>query len=131
MMRIVAAPRRGTMSSEPSLGSSAADTASEKSMIVEMRTYTLQPGTVGQFEEAGPAPTRRSLRDPPLYPEARRHPRRHRSLEHGDRRPREALAVGLRWALGIRRPQPLVPHLGVQGRGRALRGPRKGPQGRY
>jgi NIPSNAP len=33
------------------LGSSAADTASEKSMIVEMRTYTLQPGTVGQFEE--------------------------------------------------------------------------------
>src|SRR5438477_1753536 len=51
MMRIVAALRRGTMLSEPSLGSSAADTASEKSMIVEMRTYTLQPGTVGQFEE--------------------------------------------------------------------------------
>src|SRR5256885_8899761 len=51
MMRIVGALRRGTMLSEPNLGSSAADTASEKSMIVEMRTYTLQPGTVGQFEE--------------------------------------------------------------------------------
>src|SRR5258708_20546303 len=51
MMRIVAALRRGTMLSEPSLGSTGADAASEKSMIVEMRTYTLQPGTVGQFEE--------------------------------------------------------------------------------
>src|SRR5205823_14714190 len=50
MMRIVAAPRRGTMLSEPAW-SSAADTTPEESMIVEMRTYTLQPGTVGQFEE--------------------------------------------------------------------------------
>jgi hypothetical protein len=40
-----------TMLSEPEVGSSAADTTPEKSMIVEMRTYTLQPGTVAQFEE--------------------------------------------------------------------------------
>src|SRR6202140_2814726 len=39
------------MLSEPDVGSSAADTTPEKSMIVEMRTYTLQPGTVAQFEE--------------------------------------------------------------------------------
>src|SRR6202163_246190 len=39
------------MLSEPDLGSSAADTTPEKFMIVEMRTYTLQPGTVAQFEE--------------------------------------------------------------------------------
>src|ERR1700680_2848681 len=39
------------MLSEPDVGSSAADTTLEKSMIVEMRTYTLQPGTVPQFEE--------------------------------------------------------------------------------
>src|SRR5438067_11012118 len=51
MMRIVGALRRGTMLSEPDGGSSAADTTPEKLMIVEMRTYTLQPGTVAQFEE--------------------------------------------------------------------------------
>src|SRR2546429_7908341 len=39
------------MLSEPDGGSSAADTTPEKLMIVEMRTYTLQPGTVAQFEE--------------------------------------------------------------------------------
>jgi len=39
------------MLSEPDWGSSAADTTPEKLMIVEMRTYTLQPGTVAQFEE--------------------------------------------------------------------------------
>src|SRR5207248_1808805 len=55
MMRIVDALRRGTMLSEPNLGSSAADTASEKSMIVEprqlgglyeIRLYTLRPGGI-------------------------------------------------------------------------------------
>src|SRR5207248_6172040 len=61
---------------------------------------SLSAGAV--FAEARTAPTRRSLRDPPLYPETRRHPRRHRSLEHSDHRPREALAIGLCWALGIR-----------------------------
>src|ERR1700730_11003592 len=51
--RIASSPPREaeTMLSDPDLGSSAADTTREKPMIVEMRTYTLQPGTVAQFEE--------------------------------------------------------------------------------
>ena len=55
--------------------------------LYEIRLYTLQPGGI-------PGVT----------------------LEHSDRRSRQAVAVGLRRALGIRRAQPLVPHLGVQGR---------------
>src|SRR3984893_14238524 len=191
------------MLSGPDVGSSAADTTLEKSMIVEMRTYTLQPGTVPQFEERfGAALAVRAKLSPlaafwhtevgslnqvihvwpykdfeertrvraesqelqgwppntrefvveqqsevflpaPFSPKLE--PRklgglyeiRLYTLKPGgipgviDRRARQAVAARLRRALGIRRPQPLVPHLGVQGRGRALRGPRKGPQGRH
>src|ERR1700730_2338423 len=86
-------------------------------------------GAVLAETRAGPA--RRDLRDPHLYAEARQHPRPDRPLEHPDRRAGQTVAAGLCRALRTGRAQPLVPHLGLQGRRRALRDPREGPQGRH